>query len=487
MGRAVLNGFDAEVSQPVEDLARADFISRVSEMLKTDDEFREYLDVDGNPKTYQVVGNKVMTEDNRPVTDVIKAGLRKSTQVARFDPAMEDLVERDTGDLGNALEVEKLAPGMSRFVVSMDPKRALELHRDKYRDIGFREGIAYIQWYCKVDAQTLVAGALSVDMSDEETWRQVFAGLGVVVPEDVSSNGWVAHAIERLANPEEALAFAKEIRRAYYLRRGATQARQSIDEYVHIQKELVDHFFDVYYPPLSRAVASGRQDGDVLQGLARSVLQNQASVDRLKPELRRQLIQVANTSTFNDDAGRTIDGLICYALAEELRKGLGQRINATRAGGRIMNLSPGREFTATQLYNMPIAVLNELLARDVHEGVRNHRAYGGCGGEVNPGKDEHSNKDHANKLDSTSPQDVFGGRGGNSGAEGQVCVYDTQGCYCCSFNDDGTPRPIKKTVRIRVGEDGFARCQRDGCQAWIAPDGDSFIGHIAEKAETLPV
>lgn len=468
LGRIAVEGVPEKPSEEqLYNLARDDFTTGIDEMLKTDVEFRNYLDVESVHK-YQVIDGQVCANDGTPMVEVIENGLRNAQAKARLDSRMHHQVIRDQGDLLNAQKVDQLKPGMARFAVSMDPKRQLEEDSKYWNSLGYRQGIAYLQWYCRADDETLIAGAYSVDLSDENTWRELFGELGVAVASDESPNTWIQNGFEAELNVDQTRQWAVNIRERYYQKRQAAKKRYSVTEYTQNQAVLLDQMFNAYYPSLSEAVYT-RRNNRVLQNLAQEMLARSAD---MKPQVRRELVRIANSNQFDDDAGRLIDSMIRYAAVEELRKGLKGLITDD---GRLSALC--RPALEPEL-------MNRLMAANVQTGTKAGRRYGGCARQA-----DFSDKSGDNDPDAIqNPQDAFGGSDAEPGeiSENGACVYEHENCYCCQYNDDGSERETKLKVRARRNKYGVATCLRQGCGAWLSSDGKKgYIGGIAEKAEAL--
>lgn len=463
----------------LEDLALVDFTTAITEMLKTDEEFRQLLDIE-NTSSHRVDGGKVRAADGTPMVTILGAGHKSSEQVARFRPELGAQAVRDKLDVENARRVDELKPGMARLMVSMDPKEELKHHKQTYRGLGYREGLAYIQYYCRVDEETLIAGSYSVDMSDLDKWREVFADLGVAVPEDESPNTWIRHALELEATKEEAVALAKSMRDSYYRKVGAAEGRSSISDYVKNNKPLVKQFFDSYYPALAGALHSG-QNNEQLQAFALALLQ--ADTSYLKPEVRSGLMRIGNLRSFDDEGGKLLDSVLRYAVVEDLRKGLKRKEQPAQEPAAA-GLSAPIIFQPPVHYQMNTAEMHHRLAGNVETGARARRSYGGCAGQI-----DLSGSSKVNDFEAVNnPQEAYGGEAAASDAqedaESAACEYKGKFCYCCPYKSDGSPASSLVEVTIKRGSDGVAECQRGGCGAKLDSEGKIMDeGGIYKKAQ----
>jgi ribosomal protein L37AE/L43A len=364
---------DFETAGPTEAIAFDNYTSALREMLKTDGEFRDRLDIDDR-REHAVSGGMVRDKEGVPMAEVVAKGREISEAAAIWQPELRAQAIRDAGDELIAKRADELKPGESLFTLSMEPKDELRDHRKTYRDLGYRENLSYLQWYSRVDENTLVAGSFSVDMSDETAWREMFADLNVAVPEGESPNTWIQHTLTREMTAEQAEQFVQDIRHEYYQRRGVMEERQSVGEYVQANGAVVQGYFDAYYPALAKAVYSG-ENNRTLQDLAGSILKT--DVKNLKPEIRQQLLQVSNGRKFDDELGKTMDSVIRYAVVEELRAGMAEFVSGRQpAGQEIYDLVVAER--NENIPDMSVEALHLRLANNVEAGVQARRSYGGC-------------------------------------------------------------------------------------------------------------
>jgi len=471
LGRMAVEGeMDFGEAEMITELAFADFNTAIAEMLKTDPEFRQFLDVN-NRRTHSVIDGMVRAADGTPMVEVLFNGVGSSEQAARLDPTLKAQVLRDACDVDVAMRVDRLLPGQTLWALSMDPKDELAEHSEAYKKLGYKEGLAYIQTYSKVDENTLVASSYSVDMSDEASWRPLLAQHGMDIPEEASLNSWLHFGVETTATAEEAHQFAQQLRTDYYAQVGDTEQRYSVNEYVEHNQEAVRKLFEAYYVPLASAVHTGRNN-ETIEQLAATILTK--NISDLNAGVKQQLIRVANGSSFKDDAGRVMDSVIRYAVVEQLRKGLTamRQDHISHGFGRAGDYMPPPNYAFNPM-NM-----HNIMADNIQAGVAAGRSYGGCPGniELNARAQEDSNSLNPNS------QDAYGGKGSNSEAGTVECEYSGTFCYCCPYNRDGTPAAEPVVITARRGVDGIARCLRSGCGATLDSKGHATKGKIYAKA-----
>lgn len=439
---AVRGAESGQEGEGVQYLAWRDFITGIEENLKTDEEFRPYLDVESK-QVFRVVDGKSRTARGEELESVLSRGLDKAKQEAAADPRMKTQVVRDEGDLFNLRAVDRMAPETMRAVLSMDPKDALAADPKYWQDKGYRKNIAYLQTYCKDRNGALWTGAYSIDLSDMDTWRELFSGLGVEVPRDVTPNTWIRHGIERQMTPGRAERFALDIRRRYYEKKGVAHQRHSVTGYVAEHEPFLKQMFDTYVIALGKAVYTGRKN-EVIHGFAEAILQKP---DDLAPEFIRSLMKVCNRNSFDDEAGRTIETALRYAAVEHLRKGLAGLVGGSKPQAVK---TPETAYYADVPVEVRARAMNHMLARNIHTGVQAARSYGGCSA-VSIG----SRQEAASGNDPESPQEAFGGKAGEpNGADKKDWKKRTDTCVV-----PGCPtRPGK----VEVGPCGvcMGRCQK---------------------------
>lgn len=418
-------------AEALQEIVYDNYVSALREMLKTDGEFRGRLDID-DKREHRVVDGQVRDKEGVPMVDVVRRGREISEASALWQRDLSSQVVRDRGDEVVAERVDQLQPGESLFALSMEPKDELQNHRKTYRGLGYRDGLSFIQWYARTDEGTVVAGSFSVDLSDETAWREQFAAMGVEVPEGESPNTWIQHTLVKEMDAEQAEQYARDVRQEYYERRGVNQPRQSVSEYVAANEELINAYFEAYYPALAEAIYGG-QNNQTLQELAGAILET--DVSNLKGEVRQQLLQVGNGKGFTDELGRTMDSIIRYAVVEDLRSGLSSFVSGDRPaaveGAKVTgSIEAGAEGLAEDAVVGPQAqgrmrggglggaspaMLHRRMASRVEAGVKAGRSYGGCS-SVELSKEEERRREEAEadpdnpEASSRDPQGAYGDR-----------------------------------------------------------------------------
>ena len=395
---AVAVGQEVQLGASEVDRAYADFAAGVREMLRTDKEFGAVLDID-DKRQHEVIDGQAC-DHGTPMVDIVRNGQRTAASTVRFRPEFGAQLVRDQADVTTAETADSLAPGESWIALSIEPKDELQEHPEIYKDyLGYKEGLAYLQWYSKADEDTMIAGSCSVDLSDEATWRELLAEEGVDIPPDESINTWILHGIKREMTPDQTEQYVLDLRNRYYQKRGYIGERYSVSEYVNAHGDVVEKIFMSYYPSLAHA-AQNSTNNEVMQGLAGSMLQ--ADLSKMKAGAKQQLIRVANAKRFDGEMVDTMDAIIRYVVVEELRKGLSAAVNKESAQAQAFLRRKG------QILQAPVGVLNQHLAHNLQAGLQAGRSYGGCAGQVQ------LSEEMQNYLAGGNPQEAYGGQNAES-------------------------------------------------------------------------
>ncbi|PIZ63278.1 hypothetical protein COY17_00975 [Candidatus Saccharibacteria bacterium CG_4_10_14_0_2_um_filter_52_9] len=401
---------DKEVSLeaiPVVGQAYADYVSGVREMIRSDKEFKNRLDID-DKRDHDIVDGQARDLDGKPMVKVVENGWRSSESKARLRPEFRFQVLRDAGDVHTAKTADALKPGESYVTVSMAPKEGLQEHPEIYKDeLGYSEDLMYVQWYAKgVDKMT--AGSCSIEIRDEAALLEVLAEEGIVIPPGESSNTWIMHGMKRESTAGQTEKRVLNLRQKVYERQAMPTQRHSVSEYVANNSDIMESIFKAYYPGLAKAV-NAKHNNETLQGLANALLKT--DLTNMEQEARAVLIQVANSSKFNDELGNTMDAVIRYAAVEELRKGLavfiaGSRQTPATSPGDLLLIERSDAIAA-----MHPAMLNQRMANNVQSGVQEGRSYGGCAGQIKLSKDSGLGNELSGYMtNGDSQQSAYGGR-----------------------------------------------------------------------------
>jgi hypothetical protein len=382
IGVAALQGQAELQLLPERAQAWNDFLSGISEMLATDEEFQEVLDIDPE-QDFEIVDGQALDLDGKPLVEVFRDGASNSAARAFFDKRFELQAERDQSDVYEQELNDQLEDGESRTSVSMYPIEGIQDNPEIYEGyLGYRQYLVYFRRFSR-QGNTLTAGASSILVKDIETFKKVLAANDINIPDGESSSNWVRHGkIEKLS-PEQAKAHELKMRADYYEKVGMSQQRYSVTEYIEANRQIVESLFDAYYPELGRAIVS-RRNNETLRSLTRSMLQKDLS--NMDEKSKRAVIKVANSEGFDGELGKAMDAVIRYAVVEVLRDGLVKMITQ-KAPAKRPNMWP-----ATDIYSSPtipaasLQYTNNLLAGGLETGIKAERSYGGCAGQVKMSK-----------------------------------------------------------------------------------------------------
>lgn len=382
-----------------------DFLTAIGENLATDSEFGESL-IFYQLRPYRYIGGKTRTADGRPVIDLVRAGARASREAARYDSRMRVQLERDEADVMVAGIVDKLEVGEMYAVTSLDPKSALKSDRKYWEAKGYREGMAVLQVYYRLDEHTMLAGAYSIKKSDKAALSRIWANYGKHLPIHTPDSEWIKYGIRASVDTEDAKEFGKGIIRAHQAEIGDSNAMMSVTEFIDRNKALVQSCFRQYILPLSRSLAMGRSH-PVIQELANQILQNGANYS---VEDSRSLMRLANGGEIDDRDASVMEEKIRYGVVEELRKLLKGQIQDVR-----VSLDHGANvYTVPRMHVMEQALfmqnMGQIMAGNIAGGMAAGRSYGGCASAGNSGSEQGNSFLGVDSVLGSEKQDVFSGQ-----------------------------------------------------------------------------
>lgn len=384
LGRLILQG---ELAPPQE-LERteaaqwSDHLTRVAEMLKTDHEFREALDIDYRYSLPVIDGTaRNPLNEAETMADMLLRSRDAAIDVAVSESQMWTQVVRDTHDARFMQAGDSMPVGYSRAGVSMFPRQAVERDGATYwKQKGYREGLVFMSFQSKTTEGEREAGVVSVDVYDEAAFREVLRENGVEIPEYASTDEWLSFAVEQNMTADETYDFLRNIRRQYYDRIGTSQKRIEVMDYMRQNHEVVLALFDSFSKKTSVSVASRKLHPDLAP-----LIESVATIPNLTQDMKERLWNAYRSGIVTDAVGRDLDDLICYATVEQLRCGLPEvlgRINTPESTAQMPSLQ-----VAAIAVPIDLMAAARMAGGNIARGTAAGRNYGSCSGEMKLAQD----------------------------------------------------------------------------------------------------
>lgn len=415
LGRHALEGtLDTHAGREVMYAARQDWEASLVEMLQTDKDFRRELEIT-RERTFAIKDGQVRSNQGEPMVDMLRRGAEKSARDAEHDPRMRTQANRDAADVRNAEAVDAMPVGTLRMTIAMDPKEAMQRDGKQFwEDFGYREGLAFVQWYYKVDEHTVIASAYSVDYSELNKWRALWSEFGGDIPEGESTDTWLDYGIDlRCRDIDEARAKARAVRDRYYQKYNLTPPTKTADEFKAANSEVFDEAFWYMYVPLAEVHASEMKNEEVHE-IVEGLLQDDSP---FKDEIIQQLYRIYTGETLDDELSRLMEYIIRYGVVEHLRTGLKAYRGGNQQTVRLFTKGGGTVTLA------PWQMVARSIAGGVIDGTRAGHTYGGCTPSM-----KLSDKSNAEG----DPQEAYGGKGKEDKDDGlgerHIGVCRTPGC-----------------------------------------------------------
>ncbi len=377
---------DQVMFEAVVENAFDDHMTALTENMVTDEEYAEEL-VFGTPKVREIVDGHVVSKTGRPLYDIVETGAKHSQKLAESDPVFQHQADRDEGDRQFMETIDSLEVGEVAHVVSLDPKLWYVTHRELCDSIGYREGMAIQHVAYRSDEHAMLMWTYAIKQSDADAIAQIYSeNFETDIPAGTNPDLWSRH-VHRAKMPQ---AWAEQIGPRTLERHteltGSDIQHYSIDEFMAENVGIIRQIFDAYIPRIATAINTKENDVE-LQALAQNILTTAGQ--GLKSEVRRKLIEVANSSSFDDDSGRLMKVMIRYATLEKLRTKIPDykaRIDkrattkdekpAVHTSNAAYSFVPYDQSAAAQ----QVQALSRMMAQDIAVGVAARRSVGGCSG-----------------------------------------------------------------------------------------------------------
>ena len=303
---------------------RGEFDSCVFEGLSSDEEHGRGLRVT-KFKEYPIVDSMVMSEDGEtPVLELIENGQESSRAAAIKDRRMWTQHNRDKNDVSNAQEVGAMVAGErdynTRLVVSCEPAEAIERDGIEYwNKKGYIKDTAYIQFYHHSEGDELLTGSLSFRAKDKAVLRAKLSKFGIEIPEDESVDNYINYALTDSLSEDDAKKLALSLRELCEDRSN----QKNIDTVNILEKDgdVIETTFREMYLPVAESLAQKRKTDKTSQIVATFMAESKS----FDPEVRRQLMKIHNSRSFDDDDARLLHQLTVYAAIERLRTALSKK------------------------------------------------------------------------------------------------------------------------------------------------------------------
>jgi hypothetical protein len=449
---------------------RQEFFSNLTEKLKTHPNLRKYLDSE-DEHVYKKINGRIITADGvTPIVDLTGNGARKSREMAEADPRMQPQARSDEIDHHNMRFVEdELAVGESVAFVSVDRKDEFKIDKDFYKNlgvIGYREGLAYIQCFSRLDEDTYVFWTYSVEDSDLDVWRDILTVRGTHIPEGEPTSSWHQYPIPLKGSREEVRTEIRTLRDSTYAAQGFTHKRHSVTEFVDTHEALLNEDFNTFILPLMTSAATGRKE-PVIQALVEALLLNPGDMSKGTAEgLRR----INRAEDFTEEDRRLIERCITYGAFMKLER----RLQAFARGQEITKpVVIAAQRQAGSVDPAVMASQAQAMAGGVHNGLQRGIRVGGCSGEADLGTDRSA--DGKEKKEESATTDVGREKATEDAAEGGESKT-----MCCP--ECGTESAREDVVHMTGPDEGYLECPGCGFFADVCTGESGYRNeHKAEK------
>lgn len=444
---------EPEAQGPISQL-RAEFDTSLSEMLKTDPDFGKELEITRFERYIVRDGHVISHDGITPVVDMLENGCNLSATLAQEDSRMQTQATRDWYDLLNAHEVDAMAAGKTsyntRIVPSLMPKEAIARDGERFwRGMGYfpETETAFFQLYHLTEDGEVLTGALSVDMADMESMRELWAEEGVHIPEGESTDSWLQHAITGAMTTEQAKALVQRLRQKHYDTIGHEPTKPtSVEEVLAVNADVVDQSFKELQLSLSESIAEGKKT-EAIQHLVHGFMQKAM---QLSPEIRSGLLRAHNSQFFSDVDARLVYKLVMYATVEEIRKSLPLANRESSKPAIPRGVAVHHPETMHVHGSIPTQLFINQIVQSALVGVSERRSYGACGAEIKLGSYGEENSPEAALAKLLDPQKAFGGK--TERKEDEEDMYGPLKFECTEGHTNRRPRG--KLID---------KCQHKGC------------------------
>lgn len=396
------------VSSPEAAQAKAEFYTSVEEGFGTDMELGGGLEVRAFDRAL-VIDGRVMSKDNKtPVSVMTKKGLECAEETAKKDPHFQPQLTRSYWDHENALIVDRMARGETRYktriVVSPFPEEGAKRSGDEYwRNIGYVPHLkrGFVQLYHVAQDGSLLTGSLSFSGSNKEKLREIFSEHGIEIPETEVTDNWLKYAITRTLTDEEAKAVATNIadgaddpRYKKIAKTKSTRCRE-VTNTVDVTREygpIMERAFNESYVHICESLVRGYQTSELRELIYQFADKAHNFNERYASALYRMR---ADGGEFSEDDSIVLHELMVYSTIEMMRA-----LHLEKLGSQYS--SENARFSFVDLQSANAALFQGMLGSFGAVGAQNNRVYSACGLSISLGNED--------RLDNPNgPQSPFGG------------------------------------------------------------------------------
>lgn len=439
LGTAALLG--TEIDGPRNQLFQ-EFTSSLGEMLKGDEEKGERLEITRRDVFDFKDGHVVAYDGITPVVKLVKDGAEKSKQAAIEDSRMLTQHVRDKADERNAEFVDEMMANIelpnTRIVISLEPVEAMSRDGDDFWEgLNYQKGLGYMQVYHRNKDGSLSTLTLSVDGSEKDKWRALWNKQDIEIPEDETTDNWLDYALIKELDDDEFEDFAKSIRNEYYELVPDTQERESVEEIISDNADLVDQVFNNMYEPLAVILVTGKNT-EQIQLFAREAMK----LEKIDTEIRQHLWRICTSERLNGDDISTLEQMVRYGLVEKIRDG--EKVQSSVREREL--LVDYLQSTKPNISGRPIIPHHDLirnLVGGINAGVQAGRSHGSCGGVTKLSQPSELENNYSDEI---GTQDIFGGKTNDSTENNDVkdCEFVSKSCPKCGEKNAKT-RVVKGT------------------------------------------
>ena len=447
LGTAALLG--AEIDGPRNQLFQ-EFTSSLGEMLKGDEEKGERLEITRRDVFDFKDGHVVAYDGVTPVVKLVKDGAEKSKQAAIEDSRMLTQHVRDKADERNAEFVDEMMANIelpnTRIVVSLEPVEAMSRDGDDFWEgLNYQKGLGYMQVYHRNKDGSLSTLTLSVDGSEKDKWRALWNKQDIEIPEDETTDNWLDYALIKDLDDVEFEDFAKSIRNDYYDLVPDTLDRESVEEIISDNSDLVDQVFNDMYEPLAVSLVTGKNT-EQIQLFAHEAMK----LEKIDTEIRQHLWRICTSERLNGDDISTLEQIVRYGLVEKIRDGGNGQSSAQEreisVDYRLGTIHFDSQNTKSNILVRPIIPHHDLirnLVGGINAGVQAGRSHGSCGGVTKLSQPSELENNYSDEI---GTQDIFGGKTNDSSGNNDVkdCEFVSKSCPKCGEKNAKT-RVVKGT------------------------------------------